>query len=86
MVVHDSFTLFLFMLKFELEIDTLYLDTKSRKVLVNKLEFCINDVLILHFRQGHLSTVVLLMSLGADPKLQDGEGMFSLITFCPVYL
>ena len=25
-------------------------------------------------RQGHLSTVVLLMSLGADPTLQDGEG------------
>lgn len=26
------------------------------------------------FRQGHLETVTLLMKLGADPSLKDGEG------------
>lgn len=36
--------------------------------------FC-NVLFVLYLdRQGHLTMVVLLMSLGADPSLLDGEG------------
>ena len=35
-----------------------------------------------HFRQGHLSMVVLLMSFGADPSLRDGEGGIFTAVFC----
>lgn len=58
-----------------------HLCTGQPGILCNMWEYfssysCTNSALI--SRQGHLATVILLMKLGADPTLLDGEGFTCL--------